>query len=73
MITVGQTLTVTDILKINQGASKAVEAVRTETSKKGKSKNKFTPTGTVVFEDGDTIIGQAKVKLVRQGCERSRS
>jgi hypothetical protein len=68
-ITVGKTLTVTDILKINQQQSQSLAGVHAE--KKGKSsgakgtKGKAEPTGTVYFKDGNTVLAAVKVKVVR--------
>ena len=69
VIVVGQTLSATDIVKINQPISQSIALARPEESKKRTAGSKTEPTGTVFFEDGDTIIGHSKVKVVRGVAE----
>jgi hypothetical protein len=65
VITAGKTFVATDTITPNNAAGSSAARIGPEAAKTVKSKTKITPTGAVYFDDGDTVIAQARVKVVR--------
>ena len=65
VITVGATLTLTDIITINQQLSSVAQVRLDRKGKHTKPQGPAEPTGTVFFEVGNKILARVKVKVLK--------